>query len=93
LLTLDGPISLTLTGGFAPSNGDSFDLLDFNTINAGGFNIATELILPALGPGLSWNTGSFLTSGVVAVVPEPSSLGVLAASLGVLAASRRRRQS
>jgi fibronectin-binding autotransporter adhesin len=92
LLTLDGPISVTLTGGFNPGNGDSFDLFDFTSINATAFDIATELTLPALSAGLSWNTNNFLTSGVLAVVPEPNSVGVLAGAIALLAASRRTRR-
>jgi autotransporter-associated beta strand protein/T5SS/PEP-CTERM-associated repeat protein len=92
LLTLDGPISVTLTGGFNPTNGDSFDLFDFTSINTAGFNLATELTLPALSPGLSWNTGGFLSSGVLAVVPEPNSVGLLAGALVALAVRRRTRR-
>jgi autotransporter-associated beta strand protein/T5SS/PEP-CTERM-associated repeat protein len=92
LLTLDGPISVTLNGGFNPANGDSFDFFDFSSINATAFNLATELTLPALNPGLSWNTSSFLTSGVLAVVPEPSSIVVLAGAIALLATRRTRRR-
>jgi autotransporter-associated beta strand protein len=92
-LTLDGPITVTLTNGFVPASGDSFDLFDFTSINSAGFNIGTELTLPALDPGLSWNTGGFISSCVIAVVPEPSSLGLIGVSVALLAARRRSRRN
>jgi hypothetical protein len=91
LLTLDGPITVALTGGFSPSKGDNFDLFDFSSINAASFNIGSELILPALAPGLSWNTGGFIASGVLAVVPEPSSAAVLFGAMTLPAGARRLR--
>jgi autotransporter-associated beta strand protein/T5SS/PEP-CTERM-associated repeat protein len=91
LLTLDGPITISLTGGFNPSNGDSFDVFDFTSVNAAAFNIGTELILPPLAAGLSWNTGGFVANGVLAVVPEPNSAAVLFAAMTLLAGVNRRR--
>ena len=32
------------------------------------FTVATDLVLPALGGGLAWNTSAFATSGVVSIV-------------------------
>jgi len=89
LLTLDGTITVTLFGGFNPAGGDSFDLFDFAGVDASGFNVAADLVLPPLSPGLAWDTGSFTVSGSIGVIPEPS-----AAALGLLGAGallRRRR--
>ena len=49
---------------------------------------ATE-VLPSLGGGLSWDTGSLGTTGTLRVVPEPATAVVLG-SLGVLLLRRRR---
>lgn len=88
-LTLDGIITVSYTGGFNPTAGNSFDLFDFATVDSSGFNVATDLVLPGLDSNLSWDTSSFTTSGVIAVVPEPSvSLLGAVALLGLL---RRRR--
>jgi autotransporter-associated beta strand protein len=91
LFTLSGTISIMLGGGFQPQMGDSFDLFDFNTVNASGFELASELVLPALGPGLLWNTDQFVNSGVLVVVPEPSGALLIAGAGGLLAGLRRRR--
>lgn len=50
-----------------PVEGDSFDLFDHN---GGSINLAS-LDLPALDPGLGWDT-SAIASGVLAVVADPS---------------------
>lgn len=90
--TLAGTISISLIGGFQPQMGDSFDLIDFNTIDASGFNLASELVLPALNPGLFWNTNEFLSSGVLVVVPEPTAALALLGGSGLLAGFRRFRR-
>lgn len=88
-LTLDGTITIAYFGGFNPSAGNSFDLFDFTSVNAAGFDVSTDLVLPALDPGLSWDTSAFAGTGLIAVVPEPAPalLGVLT----ILGLSRRRR--
>lgn len=90
VLTLDGTITVTSFGGFNPASGNTFDLFDFNSVNAAGFNTATDLILPALAPGLSWDTGSFTLNGSIAVVPEPGS--ALLTGIAALSLLRRRRR-
>jgi autotransporter-associated beta strand protein len=91
LFTLSGTINVTLSGGFQPQMGDSFDLFDFNTVNASGFDLATELVLPALGPGLFWNTQQFVDAGILVVVPEPT--GALLIGMGALVLGIRRRRA
>ena len=88
-LTLDGLITVSYTGGFNPIAGNSFDLFDFTSVDASGFNVATDLVLPGLDSSLSWDTSAFTTSGVIAVVPEPSI--TLLGSLTLLGLLRRRR--
>jgi hypothetical protein len=62
-LTAGGTLDIDLINGFTPTAGNSWDILDFASAT-GTFTFA----LPALSPGLSWNTSSLLTSGVVSVV-------------------------
>lgn len=93
LLTLDGSITfLGSTRTFA--DGDSFDLFDWGTLNATGFDVATDLEanLPALDSGLMWDTSSFLTTGVISVtvIPEPGSLLLLGLGLGLILPRRKR---
>lgn len=81
LLTLDGAIVVT-GSGFA--SGNSYDLLDWNTIDYSGFNLSTDLFLPTLAGALTWDTSRFLIDGTIAVVPEPSTYALLGLSIFVL---------
>jgi hypothetical protein len=66
-----------------------FDL--FNSPSISGS--ASELNLPTLDPGLSWDTTLFATSGIISVitVPEPSSMALAGiAGLVILIAKRRK---
>lgn len=93
-LTLDGTITLSLLGGYNPTAGTTFDLFDFTSINASGFDLGTDFLLPSLAPGLAWDTSSFLTTGsisVVAAVPEPTSAMLMGLGLPVLLFLSRRR--
>jgi hypothetical protein len=45
--------------------------------------------LPALGGGLTWDTSTFTSDGVISIIPEPSS--ALLGGLGLLALLRRRK--
>jgi fibronectin-binding autotransporter adhesin len=90
-LTLDGTITVTLFGGFIPTLGNRFDVLDWTgTLNASGFTVATDLVLPGLGADYTWDTSSFLADGTLAVVPEPASAVLLLGSLALVGVRRRR---
>jgi hypothetical protein len=57
-----GILDIDLLGAFTPAAGDAFNLFDF-TNSSGGF----QLMLPALAPGLNWNSSNLLNTGVLSV--------------------------
>ncbi len=62
-LTLGGTLQVVLTGGFAPANGNTFDILDWGTMS-GRFS---ALQLPSLAAPLGWDTTRLYTKGTLAV--------------------------
>lgn len=62
VLAAGGTFDVDLTGGFNPSSGNTFDVLDF--VSATG---SFALSLPTLGGGLAWDTSNLLTTGVLSV--------------------------
>jgi T5SS/PEP-CTERM-associated repeat protein len=86
-LTAGGLLKVLLGSGFNPVAGNSFQLLDWTTIN-GTFSTVD---LQPLGGGLSWNQTNLYSTGYITVAPEPGMLGILAAG-GVMLAMRRRRK-
>jgi fibronectin-binding autotransporter adhesin len=62
-LQLGGALQVALTGGFSPSVGQSFDILNWTTLN-GTFS---SVSLPALPAGKAWDTSLLYTSGVISV--------------------------
>jgi hypothetical protein len=69
-LALDGTLEVSLIGGFIPSVGQSFNILDWGGL-AGTFS---SLTLPALS-GVTWNTSQLYTTGVISVAAAPILLG------------------
>ncbi len=62
--TLGGTLDVTKSGGFEPTRGQAFDLLDF-TRRAGTF---AAISLPALDPaGQTWDLTKLYTTGAIAV--------------------------
>ena len=88
LATLNGALDVELLNGFTPSAGQSFDL--FNGSTTGRF---AQISLPTLSNGLSWNTSNIYSTGEISVVPEPSTLVLLAAgAIGLIGWAWRRRR-
>lgn len=93
-VSFSGKLKITLYGGFAPSMGDSFALIQ----SGGSLNFTGTTILPTLASGLSWNIavvsgssefGATGSSLVASVVPAPGAAALI--GLAGLATSRRRR--
>jgi autotransporter-associated beta strand protein len=76
------------------ASGDSYDLFNFGSIDATGFDITKlDIALPTLSSSdLSWDTTSFTSDGLVSVVanvPEPSALQLFGLGLISLLACHR----
>ena len=65
-----GDLDVSLLGGFSPSDGDTFDVLNFASATGSFDNIN----LPALSAGLSWDVSNLLVDGTLAVTLGPSVL-------------------
>ncbi len=62
--TLDGTLQASLLGGFAPHEGDSFNVLDF----ASRTRQFSSVNLPTLTGSLQWDTSQLYANGVLSVV-------------------------
>ena len=92
-----GSLDITVGGGFVPTLGQSFDVLDFGTARG-----AFDTINGTPGAGLAWDTSQILIDGTLSVVtalaaaseqvPEPTT-GCLAAILGILGLHGFRRKT
>ena len=87
MASLDGGLQLSLVGGFAPQNGEFFNLLDFAAVR-GQFDTVS---LPKLHDGLAWDTSELYETGSIRVVPEPAALPLFVAGLLTWIASSWRR--
>jgi hypothetical protein len=87
-LAADGVLGVDLLNNYVPVAGSHFDVLDFATFT-GAFD---GYDLPTLPAGLAWDTSAVPTTGMIAVVPEPSP-GVLiaAGAAAAMLVGRRRR--
>ncbi len=91
LFTLDGTVNVTGTHTFAAGN--SFDLINWGSLDSTGFNVGTDLLLPTLAGPLSWDTSSFLSTGAITVIPEPGTFALVAGTFLGLSVLRNRRRS
>jgi len=71
---LDGTLDVVFLDGFAPTNGASFDLFNWDGGVNGTFSDINSSTLPE---GLSWDTSNLYTNGTVTVIPEPSVLALV----------------
>ena len=81
-----GTLDLEIDTGFTPNIGDTFTIFGGSTpgFDSGSFTITTNL-----SGGLFWDTASLASTGVVSVVPEPSSIVLLAlGTIAVVVAAR-----
>ena len=96
-----GKISLNQIGSaYSWVQGDVFNLLDWTALGdsgngagsiGGSFNSAVDFNLPTLTGGLAWDTSRFVTTGAIAVVPEPSRALLLLFGFMALFFRRRRQ--
>ena len=83
--------TVSLLGGYSPSYGDVFDLMDWAfAVNITG-TPAFDFSAITLNAGLAFNTDLFASNGMIVVVPEPSRALLLL--LGLLGLVMRRRRS
>ena len=85
-----GTLNLEIDTGYTPDIGDTFLIFGGSTP---GFASGSFTLMTNLGGGLFWNTASLASTGEVSVVPEPSSMALLAfGTIAVLLAARFSRK-
>ncbi len=88
--SLGGTLEIVLLDGFAPTNGASFDLFNWD---GGITNEFTTIHSPALGNGLEWDVSMLYTNGTLSVIPEPGTFTLLSVfGCGLLAFRRASRR-
>ena len=92
--TLAGLVTVNLISGYSPALGASFNLIDWGSLDAAGFTLATGLDFSGapLSPGLSWDSSRFISEGTVQVVPEPGSWALMLGGLAAVSAAALRRR-
>jgi hypothetical protein len=89
-------------GGLTINPGATLDVSLLSVVRSGDFNILdfgsvtgtfSTINLQPLPTGFTWNTSELYTTGILSIVPEPSTLAMLLglAGLGLLGSLRRRR--
>ena len=91
--TADGTLTVSLINGFSPAAGTTFNFFTAGTYS-GAF---AGVNLPALFPGLSWDSGQLGSAGLLSVagsaIPEPGTYALIAGCAGLVAALYRRRRA
>jgi len=89
VVTMQGgsTLGVTLINGYVPQGGEEFDIMDFGGVS-GGF---TNVSLPVLGGGLSWDTSDLYAGGTIVVAPEPATVAMVAMGVVAMAVRRWRR--
>ena len=99
LLTLGANTAFTFEtlNSYTYGMGDTYDLFNFESINAEAFDSAVLLAaLPDLdtsNSNLKWNVTNFTTDGIVNVIPEPSTASLLLGGTASLIAMRLLRRN
>jgi hypothetical protein len=65
--SLAGILNVSLTGGYAPIAGASFDILNWSTLTG----VFDTVNLPTLGAGLAWNKSQLYVTGTLSVTTAP----------------------
>ncbi len=89
IFTAGGTIDVSLLGGYEPSFGNSFKIMDFALLLDDGYQF--DFSAAALRPGYSWDTSAFASSGIITAVPEPGAMSLIAMSGALLLGRRRSR--
>ncbi|QDU34065.1 hypothetical protein KS4_21270 [Poriferisphaera corsica] len=76
-LALDGDLLVQWYNGFNASLGDSFDILEWNSLTGTFDNI--DLAGASLAAGLQWDTSDLYVTGTITVIPEPAAITLLLA--------------
>jgi T5SS/PEP-CTERM-associated repeat protein len=91
-LQMDGTLSVSLINSFDPALSNSFHIFDFAS-SGGEFSLTN---LPALDPGLGWDTSDLMTDGDISViavaVPEPSTCVLVFGACAGLSLLRRKKK-
>lgn len=90
-LARNGTLNVVLINGFVPTEGMTFDVLNWSAVS-GSFS---SINLPTLGDNLSWDTSQLSSSGVLSVqaVPEPTAMLLGTASMSLLMRGKRRQHA
>ena len=86
-----------IDSGYIFQINDSYDLFNWGSIDATGFDITTfQTALPNLdtaNTSLQWDTNNFTTDGTIMIIPEPSPFGLLVIGATILYGLRRYKRN